>query len=100
MNIEGMYPEILFDNVQIVRADRQACPVCNHPTGDCSVENSAPKHIVGAGIFQSIDNTLTFTVEEDVYEEKQINPFYKTRILLARKGQKISLMKAKDLGLL
>lgn len=100
MNIEGRYPEIILDNVRIVRADRRSCPICNHPTGDCSVDNSEPHHIIGAGIFNSIDQTLTFTVEEDIYEERQINPFYKARVLLARAGQKISHSKAKELGLL
>lgn len=43
---------------------------------------------------------MTITVEEDIYEQRQINPFYSARVLLARKGQKISVTKARELGLL
>jgi hypothetical protein len=93
-------PEYLFDGISIVRADRQPCPVCGHPTGDCATKNSEPHHVIGMGIFKTIDQKLTFTVEENVYEERQINPFYKAKVILARKGQKISVDKARELGLL
>ena len=99
-NIEGRYPEYAFDNVRIVRATRTPCPVCGHPTGDCTTDSAAPRHVIGIGIFNSIDKTLTFTVEEDIYEDRMINPHYTARVLLARKGQKISVDKAKELGLL
>lgn len=99
-NIEGRYPEYIYDGVRIVRADRQPCPICNHPTGDCSVDNSAPHHVVGLGIFASIDQKLSFTVEEDIFEERQINPHYKSTVLVARAGQKITIAKARELGLL
>jgi hypothetical protein len=99
-NIEGMYPEYLFDGISVVRADRMACVVCGHPTGDCSAEASEPHHVIGIGIFKSIDRNLIFTVEEDIFEERQINPFYKARTLVVRKGQKISVDKANELGLL
>jgi hypothetical protein len=74
--------------------------VCGHPTGDCATKNSEPHHVIGMGIFKTIDQKLTFTVEENVYEERQINPFYKAKVILARKGQKISVDKARELGLL
>lgn len=93
-------PEYLFDGIQIVRADRRPCIVCGHPTGDCSTPNSHPHHVIGVGVFKSIDQKLTFTVEEDIVEERQINPFYKARIIVARKGQKISVDKARELGLI
>lgn len=99
-NIEGRYPEYIFDGVRLVRADRSPCPICSHPTGDCSGDNSEPRAIVGLGIFKSVDENITITVEEDIWEEKQINPFYTARVLLARKGQKIPVTKARELGLL
>jgi len=99
-SIEGRYPEYIFDNVRIVRATRTPCPVCGHPTGDCATEKSAPHHVIGVGIFASIDKTLTFTVEEDIYEERMINPHYTARVLVAHKGQKIPVDKARELGLL
>jgi hypothetical protein len=93
-------PEYLFDGVRIVRADRRPCVVCGHPTGDCATPNSEPHHVIGVGIFKSLDKNLTFTVEEDIYEERQINQHYKTKVLLARAGQKIPVDKARELGLL
>ena len=99
-NIEGLYPEYVLDNIRIVRADRSPCIVCGHPTGDCATQNSQPHHVIGIGIFKSLDQNLTFTVEEDIYEERQINPHYKARVLLARAGQKIPVEKARELGLL
>jgi hypothetical protein len=47
-----------------------------------------------------VDKHLDFTVEEDIYEERQLNPHYTAKVLLARKGQKISLDRARELGLL
>jgi hypothetical protein len=38
--------------------------------------------------------------EKDIFEERQINPHYKAKVLLARAGQKISVDKARELGLL
>jgi hypothetical protein len=99
-NIEGRYPEYLFDGIRVVRADRRACIVCGHPTGDCATDDSAPHHVIGVGIFKSIDKNLTVTVEKDIFEERQINPHYKAKVLLVRAGQKISVDKARELGLL
>lgn len=93
-------PEYIFDGISIVRADRRACPVCGHPTGDCATRTSEPHHVIGIGVFKSLDQQLTFTVEEDIFEERQINPFYKAKVVIARKGQKISVDKARELGLL
>ena len=99
-NIEGRHPEYVLDNIRILRADRRPCIVCGHPTSDCATPNSQPHHVIGVGIFKSLDQNLTFTVEEDVYEERQVNPHYKTKVLLARAGQKIPVDKARELGLL
>lgn len=47
--------EYILGDIPIVRADRKACPVCGHPTGDCATDTSEPKHVIGIGIFNSID---------------------------------------------
>lgn len=99
-NIEGLYPEYVFDNIRIARANRTKCIVCGHPTGDCSTSSSTPNHIIGQGIFKSVDEKLEFVVDKDVYEQRQINPHYTAKVLIVRKGQKISVTKAKELGLL
>lgn len=98
--IEGARPEYIFDNVRLVRATRMPCPICGHPTGDCTADGAEPRHVIGIGIFNSLDKQMTFTVEEDIYEDRRINPHYTARVLVVRKGQKISVDKAKELGLL
>lgn len=92
--------EYLFGEIEILRAKQEPCIVCGHPTGNCSAPHSEPTHIIGPGIYKSTDEKLTHLVEEDVFEEKQLNPFYKARIIAAHKGQKISLERARELGLL
>jgi hypothetical protein len=47
-----------------------------------------------------VDEKLTFLVEEDIWEERQINPYHRQKILVARKGRYISHAKAEELGLL
>ena len=98
--MDGINQEFVFGSIPISRADRMPCPVCGHSTGDCTVSGAEPKHIIGFGIFKSVDKHLDFTVEEDIYEERQLNPHYTAKVLLARKGQKISLDRARELGLL
>ena len=80
-------------------ADRQPCPVCGHPTGDCKGDSAPPHHVWGLGDVPSMEAEQTFLVEEDVWGERQITPFTKARVLLAAKGKRIPLAMAKELGL-
>ena len=101
MNIgERPQQEVIYGDITIMHADRRPCIVCGHPTGDCATEHSQPTHISGVGAFKSIDDTLKHLVEEDIWEEKQINPYHTARVLVARKGSYIPFPKAKELGLL
>ena len=113
----------------ILRADRMPCPICGHPTGDCAGETPAPARIVGLGmlggdnivdnskpqeesknsreprferigILEQLRQVSTFLIEEDIFQEKQITPFTKARVLAYRKGEYVSLDTAKKLGLL
>ena len=92
--------EVIFGDITITHADRSPCIVCGHPTGDCNGDSTAPNHIAGVGAFKSIDEKLTFLVEEDIWEEKQINPHHRQKVLVARKGRYVSHQKATELGLL
>lgn len=92
------YQEFLYGDIRIVRADREPCPVCNHPTGDCT-DGAVPDHIVLYGTVPSMDSSQDFLVEEDVIGYRQITPFTKARVILAHKGQRIPLSKARELGL-
>jgi hypothetical protein len=89
-----------FDDVSFLGADRQPCLICGHPTGDCS--GDAPvlqnKMIAGFGV-RGLESRISFLVEEDIFEERQITPFTKAKVLLHKKGKQISFDEAKRLGL-
>ena len=89
----------IFNDIHISRAERLPCPVCGHPTGDCSsTDNPQAVRIAGFGISESLREVQTFLLEEDVYEERQITPFLKTRVLIHRKGKQIPYAEAERLG--
>jgi hypothetical protein len=91
----------LFGEFEILRAQRQPCPVCGHPTGDCTDENIVkPDHIIGEN-FQStsLKDQKMILVEEDIYENRQITPYTTTRVLIHRKGSYVTLDRARELGI-
>jgi hypothetical protein len=81
-------------------ADRQPCLVCGHPTGDCTGSAEKPDHIWGLGDVPSMETSQTVLVEENIYEERQITPYTKSRVLVAAKGKHIPLKQARELGLI
>jgi hypothetical protein len=94
-------PYSIGDNIKISPADRQPCPVCGHPTGDCVGESTAePDHIIGFGVEEPNPDAQQFVVKEDVYVERQLTPTTKTRVLVAVAGKVISVTQAKNLGLI
>jgi len=97
---EGHVEYALGGEVEIVRANRQPCPVCNHPTGDCTGKDHGDVTVTGPGAFVSMDAEEVFIVQENVYEERAISPFTTTRVLVAAKGAAISRERAAELGLL
>lgn len=90
----------LFDDVTILPADRMPCLVCGHPTGDCAGENSPQVKIAGFGITEALKASQTYYLEEDIYEERQITPFFKTKVLVHKKGKQIPYAEAEKLGLI
>jgi hypothetical protein len=87
------------DEYRIARADRQPCPVCGHPTGDCVSDAVSPAHIIGFSSPTSKSAVQIF-LEDDVWEERQITPFTKAKVLLYKKGQSIPQEEAERLGLI
>ena len=87
-----------INGVTYLRATRQACPVCGHPSGDCKGESPDPTTIWGYNTNTSLDLNQTFLVEEDYYEEREIGPNLFVKILVYKKGKQIPLLKAKELG--
>ncbi len=85
-------------DIDIYEADTKPCPVCGHPTGDCvGNENTIldldlPKRIIG--------KDPMVLLEKDITEDRAITPYTRARVLIHRKGDYISLTKARELGLL
>jgi hypothetical protein len=91
--------QFIFGDIQIIRQGQGPCIVCGHPTGDCATEHSAPHHIWGVTEVPSLEDTTMILVEEDVIQYRQITPFTKSKVLVARAGQKISVTRARELGI-
>jgi hypothetical protein len=92
-------PGYMLSQVQILRATNEPCIVCGHPTGDCAGENSAPDHIWGTSEVPSLVDQNMVLVEKDVIEWRQITPFTKSKVLVARAGQQIPFSRAQELGI-
>jgi len=96
----GLSPgQVRLGEVIVSLADRQPCPVCGHPTGDCKGDSGPPHHVWGLGDVPSMEDSQTVLVEEDIWEERQITPFTKARVLVVRAGRHIPLAQAKELGI-
>ena len=87
----------VLGNIPVTKADRQPCPVCGHPTGDCSSGDvdlpniQLPKVLIGS--------EPMMLVEQDITEERAITPYTKAQVLIHRKGDQIPLSKARELGI-
>lgn len=89
----------LYDDVYLLESNREPCIVCGHPTGDCAGDSGPPIQIAGFGTTDSLINEQTFLLEEDIYEERQITPFTKVKVLVHKKGKQIPLREAEERGL-
>jgi len=92
----------LYGDIEIHRATREPCLVCGHPTGDCTPEDHNPQdvHIAFAATESAtLDDNRLIYVDEVIWGEKQISPFATAKVLLARKGQQVTLSRAKELGI-
>lgn len=87
-----------INGISYLRADRSPCPVCGHPTGDCTGETGPPISIWGYNTNSTLDEKLTFYVEEDYYEERELAPNVRIKVLIHKKGKHIPLEEAKQLG--
>jgi hypothetical protein len=90
-----------FDDVRLLRADRRPCPVCGHPTGDCAEGLTPPARIVGSEFYdRKTAKEPGVLVPEDIFDEVNITPRTKTKVLVARAGTFISREKAEQYGLI
>jgi len=92
--------DVVLGGIPILRADREMCPVCKHPTGDCTTDTARPMHIAFADtVLETLKDSQMILVEEDIYEDRQITPFTKTTVITVHKGSYVTLEKAKELGI-
>ena len=92
-NITGS--PFIAPDIPIVRADREKCPVCGHPKGDCTDGSyEAPDHIVGVAPGEEM-----VYVKEDITEEREISANVTTRVLLVPGGTYITKRRALELGI-
>ena len=89
----------IFNDATLLGASRQPCLVCGHPTGDCAGDSGPPTSIAGLSLAESLKAEQTLYLEEDIYEERQITPFNKIRVLVHRKGKQIPIAEAQRLGI-
>ena len=89
-----------FAEGYILHADREPCPGCGHPTGDCAGDLESPDSLVGwADSPDSMRQVQMVYLENEIWEEKQITPGRTTKILKHRAGSSIPYEEAKKLGL-
>lgn len=93
-------PEFILGDVRILRHNSEPCVVCGHPTGDCAGEMAQPLHIWGTTEVPSLVDTNMVLVDEDIIEYRQITPFSKSKVLVARAGQQIPASRARELGII
>lgn len=92
-------PEYLYGDIEILKRQEGECVVCGHPTGDCTTETAAPHHIWGITEVPSMADTTMILVEKDVVVYRQITGDTKAPVVLARAGQKVSVSRARELGI-
>lgn len=84
-------------NIEFLEANRQPCPVCGHPTGDCTSDGAVkPETEMPAQVFGREPMIL---VEKDITEKRQITPYTHANVLIHRSGDYIPLSRARELGL-
>lgn len=92
----------LFGDIPILKADREPCLVCGHPTGDCKPADHNPQDIHIAltdNTLETLKDEKLIYVDETIYGERQISPYTTAKVVLARKGSFVTLEKAKELGI-
>ena len=89
-----------FSEGYVLHANREPCPICGHPTGDCAGTMDAPNSLSGwADSPDGMKQVQMIYLEEDFWEERQITPGRTTKILKHRAGSSIPFEEAKKLGL-
>lgn len=102
MSISGSHQDGK-DGSSFLAADRQPCLVCGHPTGDCVDETQKSeigKLVINVSNLETFKGVQKILVEQDMFEERQVSPYAKITIRIARKGSYVTVDRAKELGII
>ena len=93
--------DYIYGDIPFSKADREPCIICGHPTGDCKDNNDQdiPVILFGTSVIETMKESQLVLVEETVYGERQITPYTKSKVLLAKKGTYVTVEKAIELGI-
>ena len=85
-----------------MRAGREPCPVCGHPTGDCvGPERPGPVAPVRFGPVEvPPSEEPTILLDKDIWKIVQLTANTKTRVLVARAGAYIPVSLAEEYGVM
>jgi hypothetical protein len=89
-----------FEQNEDVFSQRKPCPICGHPTGDCTGDSPPPKKIAFFGASETLKAKQKILIEEDIYEDRQITPNLSIKVLIHKKGKYVSYEIAERLGLI
>lgn len=92
----------IYGDLPILRADREPCIVCGHPTGDCTPADHNPQDIHIAltdSTLETLKDQKLIYVDETIYGERQITPYTTAKVILARAGTYVTPEKARELGI-
>lgn len=87
----------ILPGVSLAKADRQPCPICNHPTGDCTGDLEVD-HIILAEEAPKDKNLVQ--VKERITKKVLVAPgLPEIDVVVADAGSYVSVEKAKELGI-
>lgn len=90
---------MIFGDIPIVRATRKKCPVCGHPTGDCAGGNN-PDVVDVSGREMADPSSNLIRAPRTVTKEVELGGGASATKILVKKGELITIDKARELGLL
>lgn len=102
---DGTRADTILDGISILRADRQSCIICGHPTGDCvshfgEAQIPTEVRVQFAPLVESRKEEEVIFVAKDVHRDVALSSMTRTRILVAKAGTYVTKSKAEELGII
>ena len=101
----GSSADTILDGISILRADRQSCIICGHPTGDCvshfgEAQIPTEVRVQFAPLVESRKEEEVIFVAKDVHRDVALSSMTRTRILVAKAWTYVTKSKAEELGII